>query len=173
MIHIQDRPPSAALAKGDLLFALPFLSPVVAFLALDHGGIACVFIEHACPLADALQDRDHRLPFLRQGVFHPRRDLVIGLALDQVIGNEELEGRGQNGVCDVAHLLADLTVPKRPQGSQHADDAGGPLPAKQFHAILQRTADVLFQLSLIHDGTSCAASIILSDPQEDKSLCNL
>ena len=54
---------------------------------------AGVFIEDACPLADALQDRDDRLPLLRQRVFHPRRDLIVGLVLDQAVGDEELEGR--------------------------------------------------------------------------------
>ena len=65
---------------------------------------AGVFIEDACPLADALQDRDDRLPLLRQRVFHPRRDLVVGLALDQAVGDEELEGRSQDCVR-LARLL--------------------------------------------------------------------
>lgn len=104
VITPSNRPPSAVLAKGGLLFALPVLSPVVAFLALDHGRVACVFIEDACPLADALQDRDDRLPLLRQRVFHPRRDLVVGLALDQAVGDEELEGRSQDCVR-LARLL--------------------------------------------------------------------
>ena len=63
---------------------------------------AGVFVEDACPLADALQDRDDRLPLLRQRVFHPRRDLVVGL--DQAVGDEELEGRSQDCVR-LARLL--------------------------------------------------------------------
>ena len=48
------------------------------------------------------------------------------------------------------YLAAQLAVSQRPQRRQHADNAGVPLSAEQLHAVFQRAADVLFQLSLIH-----------------------
>ena len=52
------------------------------------------------------------------------------------------------------HLPAQFAVPQGAQRRQHTDDAGIPLSAEELHAVFQRTADVFFQFSLIHDSNS-------------------
>ena len=63
---------------------------IIALLALGHVVRFLFFIIAASPLADALQNRDNRASFFRQGVFHPGRDLVIGPALDHIVCQEIL-----------------------------------------------------------------------------------
>ena len=125
-------------------------SPVVALLALDHGGGALGFVEGSGPLADALQNGDDGTAFFGKGVFYARGNFVVGFAQDDAVGDERFQRGGENGVGDVAHLRAQLAVTQRAQRGEHADDAGVPLAAEELHAVFQGTANVLFQFALIH-----------------------
>ena len=112
-------------------------------------------------MADALQNRDNRASFFRQGVFHPGRDLVIGPALDHIVCQELLQRRRQDSVCDIAHLLAQRAVAQCPLPRQDAEDTGFPLAAEQRHTIFQRAADILFQLWLIQENHLLILQILI------------
>ena len=146
---------------------------IITFLALGHLVFCRFFVVDSGPLTDALQNGDDRFSFFSKGIFHSWRNLVILLPFYNPVPDQFFQGGGQNGICNVAHFSANHTVSEKFFICQNTDDTGFPFSSEDIQAVFQRTADVLFQLSLIHRGTSCVASIIMSDPQEDKSLCNL
>ena len=126
---------------------------MVALPTLDHRRLPRVLVKDTCPLADALQNRHHGPALFRQRIFHPGRDFIVGSPLHNAVGNESFQCGGQHRIGDVPHLPAQFAVPQGAQRRQHTDDAGIPLSAEELHAVFQRTADVFFQLSLIHDPT--------------------
>lgn len=70
----------------------------VTLLALTEQSGLIVLGIGARPPADALENGDNCFSLFREAVFHPGRDLVIGMAFHQLIGNEFLEGGSQYGI---------------------------------------------------------------------------
>ena len=124
---------------------------VIALLALRHEVRAVIFpLEYPGPHADPSEYGDDRAPGGREAVLGTGRDLVIGLPLDEPVGDELLERCGKDRVRDVHHLLPDLAVAENLLLVENADDAGVPLPAEDLKPVLERAADVRLTFLLVH-----------------------
>ena len=64
-------------------------SDVVTPLALAQQPVGFLCHRGSRPLADALEDRQHRTPPFGQRVLHPGRDLVVGPPLHQAVVDDE------------------------------------------------------------------------------------
>lgn len=57
------------------------------------------------PLADAQEHRQGRLPFFRQGVFHPRRNFIELFPMNNVVGYHLFEGEASTASVILAISL--------------------------------------------------------------------
>ena len=123
----------------------------IALLALRHEMRAVIFpLEYPGPHADPAEYGDDRASRVRKAVLGAGRDLVIGLPLDEPVGDELPESRGKDRVRDVHHLPPDLTAAEDLLLVEDADDAGVPLPAEDLKPVLKRAADVSLTFLLVH-----------------------
>ena len=99
-------------------------SDVVTPLALAQQPVGFLCHRGSRPLADALEDRQHRTPPFGQRVLHPGRDLVVGPPLHQAVVDDE--------TLLVSAVFLKTTLKNIAENGQVAVSAFAPTPNGMF-----------------------------------------